>query len=472
MRKHVHPTFVRGAAALLGMVIAACDSADRTILPEEGGGGPTLNAVLVAPEERSVQAGATLQFQAAGVMSDGDTTDVAVSWSATGGTITSAGLYTAGQTAGVHRVVATAEGGQADTARVTVTVPSPNPTLMAVVATPPSASVATGGTVQFSATGRLSNGASQAVNVTWTATGGTINTSGLYTAGATAGSYRVIATGPGGLADTSAVTVTSTSTGTPGQYSRIVGDDWKGYQSKAQLKAADQFWWFRSGDVWNEVDLVQDPTFGQVARIRFLQSTEADWAPKLSASFTPRDKIWYRWRMKYSPGWTTVGTTPAGYNNAYKVAFWLWDGYEGRGQVEIANTSEYVLGWRVSQPNGGAALQYTQRELPGSQSWGHVSTEFTDNQWWEYVIYYEKTGTNSARNHWWKRRLTNNGAIANNPWTYIGIEVTGATTPRVNGIMLGANKNRNNTSTAYIYWGPWEVVDGSQYRNPFGMPNM
>ncbi|HVH12771.1 MAG TPA: hypothetical protein VM759_06960, partial [Longimicrobium sp.] len=89
-------------------------------------------------------------------------------------------------------------------------------------------------------------------------------------------------------------------------YTPIVGDDWKSYANKAALKAADQFWWFRSGDVWNEVDLVQDPTFGQVARIRFLQSTEADWAPKLSASFTPRDKIWYRWRMKYSPGWTTV----------------------------------------------------------------------------------------------------------------------------------------------------------------------
>ena len=255
-------------------------------------------------------------------------------------------------------------------------------------------------------------------------------------------------------------------------YTPIVGDDWKSYANKAALKAADQFWWFRSGDVWNEVDLAQDPTFGQVARIRFLQSTEADWAPKLSASFSPRDKIWYRWRMKYSPGWTTVGTMPAGYNNAYKVAFWLWDGYEGRGQVEVANTSEYVLGWRVSQSGGGAAMQYTQRELPGSQSWGHVSTEFTDNQWWEYVIYYEKTGPTSARNHWWKRRLTNNGAVANNPWTYIGIEVTGATTPRANGIMLGANKNRNNTSTAYIYWGPWEVVDGSQYANPFGMPNV
>ena len=59
--------------------------------------------------------------------------------------------------------------------------------------------------------------------------------------------------------------------------------------------------------------------------------------------------------------------------------------------------------------------------------------------------------------------------MANNPWTYIGIEVTGAPTPRAAEIMLGANKNKSNPSTMYIWWGPWEVVDGSRYPNPFGM---
>lgn len=46
------------------------------------------------------------------------------------------------------------------------------------------------------------------MSVTYTATGGTITPSGLYTAGQTAGSYQVIATLQGGiLADTSTVTV-------------------------------------------------------------------------------------------------------------------------------------------------------------------------------------------------------------------------------------------------------------------------
>ena len=58
----------------------------------------------------------------------------------------------------------------------------------------------------FVAVGRTAGGDSMAVDVTWTATGGTITSSGLFTAGQTAGSFRVIARlTNGSLADTSAV---------------------------------------------------------------------------------------------------------------------------------------------------------------------------------------------------------------------------------------------------------------------------
>jgi hypothetical protein len=182
--------------------------------------------------------------------------------------------------------------------------------------------------------------------------------------------------------------------------------------------------------------------------------------------------MWFRWRMRYSPGWTTAGPLPSGYANSYKVAFWLWDGYNSRGQVELSNTTQYILGWSVQDPTTYQYLQYSETKLPGTQDFGYVSTEWTDNQWYEYVAYYEKTGPTSARQHWWRRRLTNNGVVANNPWIYAGISVSGATTPRVRGITLGANRNKNNPTTMYIYWGPWEVVDGSRYPNPFGMPNL
>ncbi|MBC7844375.1 MAG: Ig-like domain-containing protein [Gemmatimonadaceae bacterium] len=66
-----------------------------------------------------------------------------------------------------------------------------------LVITPTPVSVATGGTQQFGVTGRRATDptAPVAVDVIWTATGGTISASGLYTAGAAAGStFTVTAT--------------------------------------------------------------------------------------------------------------------------------------------------------------------------------------------------------------------------------------------------------------------------------------
>lgn len=201
----IFPTLRAGAAAF-ALVLAACESSSGIIVG--GPGSRTVQSVVVTPDGGSVQAGSTLQFQASAILTDGDTTTATVDWTATGGTITSGGLFTAGPAAGAFRVVARTTSGVADTASVTVTVPSANPTLAAVVVTPATATVGAGGTLQFAASGRLSNGATQAVSVTWTATGGIVNGTGSYTAGGLPGSYQVVATGPGGLADTAAVTIT------------------------------------------------------------------------------------------------------------------------------------------------------------------------------------------------------------------------------------------------------------------------
>ncbi len=144
-------------------------------------------------------------------MSDNSTSSVTVTWSATGGTVTGSGAYTAGGTAGTFRVIATQQGGTlADTASVTIAVPPPTVTLTAIELTPASASLLTGATQQFSAVGRMSDNSTSGVAVTWSATGGTVSGSGLYTAGATPGTYRVIAVEQGGTkADTSSITVSA-----------------------------------------------------------------------------------------------------------------------------------------------------------------------------------------------------------------------------------------------------------------------
>jgi hypothetical protein len=175
------------------------DTATVTII------APTLQQVVLVPPSVTLVAATTQQFSAYGQMNNGDSVAVSVTYSVTGGTITSAGLYTAGLTTGTYRVIARQSGGTlADTSNVTIVAPA----LAQVVLVPASATVVASLTRQFFAYGRMNNGDSVAVNVTYSATGGTVTTAGLYTAGPTTGTYRVIAQQSGGaLADTSSVTI-------------------------------------------------------------------------------------------------------------------------------------------------------------------------------------------------------------------------------------------------------------------------
>lgn len=190
---------------LLPVLFASCAP------PEKLGTDPSpqLDGVVVSPVSVSIGTGETATFEASGHMSDGTTSTVTVSWSATGGVVSSSGVYTAGSTAGTYRVIgATASGDYADTAVVTVSEDPVPVTLISVSLSPGSATLTPGGSQSFTATGHFSNGTTGSIPVTWTATGGTVNGSGSYVAGATTGNYRVIATATAAaLADTAAVVI-------------------------------------------------------------------------------------------------------------------------------------------------------------------------------------------------------------------------------------------------------------------------
>ena len=133
-----------------------------------------------------------------------------IRWSANGGTIDRQGRYTAGRVPGQYRVIATASDGQADTASATVV--SDAPTLDRVVLSPTTAYLAAGETQQFDAVGKAGDGSTVAITPKYSARGGTITAAGLYTAGATAGTYRVIVTDSAtGKADTASVGITAAS---------------------------------------------------------------------------------------------------------------------------------------------------------------------------------------------------------------------------------------------------------------------
>jgi len=136
------------------------------------------------------------------------TSNPQVTWTvveAGGGSISTSGVYTAPSTAGTYHVTATSVADPTKNATAAVTV-----TPAGISIDPASTTVLTGGSTTFTAT---VTGASNTA-VTWTvieAGGGSIASSGLYTAPSTAGTYHVKATS---VADTTksataAVTVTA-----------------------------------------------------------------------------------------------------------------------------------------------------------------------------------------------------------------------------------------------------------------------
>ncbi|HEX2251164.1 MAG TPA: hypothetical protein VHH32_12520 [Gemmatimonadales bacterium] len=184
-----------------------------------------LVAIEVTPNSVSLAPGVSQTFTALGRLMGGDAVPVGVNWSATGGSIDGGGTYVAGDTAGTYQVRATNTAGTlADTVTVTITappsLPPPAPVLASVVLMPSSVTLAPSATKQFKVYGRTTTNDSVAVdNVVFTATGGTVTAGGLYTAGSTAGTFRIIAKS-GTLADTSRITISSplgsgTSTGLP-----------------------------------------------------------------------------------------------------------------------------------------------------------------------------------------------------------------------------------------------------------------
>jgi RHS repeat-associated protein len=125
--------------------------------------------VSVTPATATLYGGQTKQF----------TSNQAVNWTASAGTISATGLYTAPATVASQQnvtITATSQASGSQTGTATVTLMPP------VSVTPATATLYGGGTQQFAS--------NQAVN--WTASAGTISATGLYTAPATVASKQTV----------------------------------------------------------------------------------------------------------------------------------------------------------------------------------------------------------------------------------------------------------------------------------------
>jgi hypothetical protein len=165
--------------------------------------------VITMPSGTTSVAG-TIQYTATVKDADGHTLQVTPVWSVVngGGTITSSGLFTAGDSTGTfENTVVASSGTVSSSSTVIVTAGG----LASITLAPDTVSLAIGGTQQFVAVGRDAHGNVVDIpNRVWSVAhgGGTIDTAGLFTAGTTANTFaNTVTATSGSISGTASLTV-------------------------------------------------------------------------------------------------------------------------------------------------------------------------------------------------------------------------------------------------------------------------
>lgn len=172
--------------------------------------GP-LASIVVTPNPVTLTVGLSQQFTAVGRDAGGNAVAIAPVWTvaAGGGTISTSGLFVAGSTPGTFTNTVTATvGALSGTATVNVTAGP----LATITVTPNPATVAIGAQQQFTAVGMDVGGNILAITPAWNvvAGGGSINSTGFFTAGNTAGTFtNTVSASVGNIAGFATVIVTT-----------------------------------------------------------------------------------------------------------------------------------------------------------------------------------------------------------------------------------------------------------------------
>ena len=270
-------------------------------------------------------------------------------------------------------------------------------------------------------------------------------------------------------ADTGTSTKSSGSTGPGLSGLAVVSDDFTRYSSTDNLKSYITINAGGTGPVIGsfysdgvDARLIQlDSTvlYNGHPTLKYNQPGGVGSTPQLYVYFPARTHIWYRVKVRFSPGFTTAGTL-ANTANAYKLLSWGWSTTNGSGRIEITNTTEYQL-YENAQTGG---------TLTGGGNFVHagsISTEWSDGGWYDYIVEVDHSQPVGVIRLW----RAKDGQTP----VYKGQQPEqmqdGSPMPLLTHISVGLNFNqvRAPNQTQALWWGEWEVVDGTQHPNPFGV---
>lgn len=211
-------------SGLFGTTLSAIAAAVASINGGTAPATPTVTGVSVTPATVSVAGGGSQTFTAA--VSGTNSPAQTVTWSATAGSITSGGVFTAPAATGSTQTITITATSTADTSKkgtATVTIGAASSTVTGVTVSPSTANVAGGGSQTFTAAVAGTNSPSQSVN--WGASAGSITSGGVFTAPvATSSAQTITITATSAQDNTKSGTATVTVAAVvAGQYDSLVG---------------------------------------------------------------------------------------------------------------------------------------------------------------------------------------------------------------------------------------------------------
>src|SRR5438552_1470456 len=370
--------------------------------------GAQITKVVVSPDGVSLFSSQRKQFTAYGRTEAGDSVAVAVSWSSSGGTISSSGVYVAGPTPGHFGVVATQTGGSvAGSAGLTVwTVP-----VAAVAVSPSSTSVQAGGTVQLAAATTDSVGAVLSGRaVTWRSSNtavALVSAGGLVTGVAT-GTAAITATSEG-KSGSAAITVASPSGGGTVLLQENFDDPAFGVRG----------WYDNTRMTLSTVEHLLGST-GSL-EIRFApRATQPVWGSAARHLFQPTETVYLSYWVKYSANWVGSGhayhphefylmTTENGPEDGPSVSHltvYVEDNYQG-GIYPVLNSQD---GQNIDQQRIGIDLTAITENRASCGCNGNTDGYATDC--------YDMGGGTRDNGKLWK---TTTPALAVNQWQHVEV---------------------------------------------------
>lgn len=264
---------------------------------------------------------------------------------------------------------------------------------------------------------------------------------------------------------------------------QLIGDDFTGYADTAALQAqwdtsnaVDKRYWFAVSTT--NVSLDTAVTYNGHASMRYAWPAGSNAGPQSQIYCTNNlvnrggpsnlTTMWVRFTLKWSPGWDSTGDGTGG-DASYKVGGMGWSNYDGRGDFQYNNRTRLNVGTHaIHKVTAANTMVFVTTNFDGAPQ----NNEWTGADWYDFVVHYEQTSAISCQYRVFRaisgQTLVSIATIENSMVSSAGSYYTNVL---ADSWSLGKNYNQGRAGlpAQYMYWGRWEIVNGSTHTDPFGV---